>query len=179
MDQQDYDPERTVAGEWCMEVVEWWIIALLLSVYNKAHRLRGIDLFDCLSYSLLQCREGQWNDIQIEVVSNASSDSDTVFVLYRVNRSVDITANHTPQDTKEDVRTMYNQIQFVTTSVQRVVECLKGEKPSTESFVLEYETKIRELCEASWCLRLMAITCKEPNKGEILVNTLRRNCSVC
>lgn len=100
------------------------------------------------------------------------SDPDLVFILYRVNRSVDIQIEETSQG-EGDSRTMWNYQRGVMDSVERVVEQLKGERPMIKSFLVEHESEIVSLCEASWCLRLMAVTCKEPKKGESLVNAIQ------
>ena len=63
----------------------------------------------------------------------------------------------------------------MTDSVERAIEQLKGERPMVKAFLMEHESEITSLCEASWCLRIMAVSCKEPKKGESLVNAIQRH----
>ena len=39
--------------------------------------------------------------------------------------------------------------------VDRVLEVTKGERKCVEAFVRENEEQISQMCEASWCLRLV------------------------
>lgn len=102
------------------------------------------------------------------------SDPDLVFILYRVNRSVDIQIEESSQG-EGDSRTMWSLEGWVTGSVERAIEQLKGERPMVKAFLKEHESEIASLCEASWCLRIMAVSCKEPKKGECLVNAIQRH----
>ena len=49
--------------------------------------------------------------------------------------------------------------------MDRVKAALKEEKPCVEEFVEANEGEISRLCEASWCLRLISIGCKENNSS--------------
>ena len=64
---------------------------------------------------------------------------------------------------------------MITDSVERAVEQLKGERPLIKAFLMEHASEIASLCEASWCLRIMAVSCKEPKKGESLVNAIQHH----
>ena len=53
----------------------------------------------------------------------------------------------------------------VTIRMERVKAALKEEKPCVEEFVEANEDEITRMCEASWCLRLISIGCKESNSS--------------
>lgn len=62
--------------------------------------------------------------------------------------------------------------------VDRVLEVTKGERKCVEAFVRENEEQISQMCEASWCLRLVSVSCKEKSSSANVIRVLKEKLTV-
>ena len=61
----------------------------------------------------------------------------------------------------------------MTSRVDRVMEATKGERECVEAFVKENEEQISQMCEASWCLRLVSVSCKEKSSSANVMRIMK------
>ena len=110
-------------------------------------------------------------------MSTLSEDNNTVFMLYRVNRSVEASSLSQNSGVKSDNMFVFDG--HLIRSVDTVVTYLNGEYPAIEAYLKVNSTRLIELCQSGWMLRLIEVSCKEQSMGRSIVDIIHFQLFVC